>query len=448
MNQRWTLHVENFARIDSADIEIAPLMCFIGDNNSGKSYIMNLLWGIIANGQTFFHEVYRKNFEPTATYSFCIDWLEENTGKTVIMTDEVKQMYIAWFNELLAKYKDELLKNIFNHEMSAKKIEIRNFSKEKNLSVHIWDADNEKFPASKLNDNTILLEIHRKTIPLEISNLILCWRLLMENLVDVNRTILGEELPIYLPASRTGLLLVHKLIASKATRNIFSINPIENFQETLTAPYVQFLDLLIKLQNTTETKNEQKLSLMKFLQNEIIHGDIAVKEDGKNIRYLPEDSDTELPMSITSSVVTEIASLLLLLTTQLPLRLIIIEEPEAHLHPALQKKIAQFLIRLVHIGIPIWITTHSDTILQHFNNMIKLNNRSDKKECEELLQEFNYSEEDLLSPDEINLYQFERGEKHTYIQKLESGKYGFVANLFNKAIDELVNEIYAFQEVE
>ena len=132
MNQSWTLHVENFARIESADIEIAPLMCFIGDNNSGKSYVMNLLWGIIANGQKFFHEVYRKNLEPTATYSFCIDWLEENTGKTVIMTDEVEQMYIAWFNELIAKYKDELLKNIFNHEMSAKKSKFATFQEKKN----------------------------------------------------------------------------------------------------------------------------------------------------------------------------------------------------------------------------------------------------------------------------------------------------------------------------
>jgi hypothetical protein len=78
--------------------------------------------------------------------------------------------------------------------------------------------------------------------------------------------------------------------------------------------------------------------------------------------------------------------------------------------------------------------------------MIKLNNRSEDRE--ELLQQFNYTEDDLLNPDEINLYQFERGETHTNIQKLKSGKYGFVANLFNKAIDELVDEIYAFQEVE
>ena len=79
--------------------------------------------------------------------------------------------------------------------------------------------------------------------------------------------------------------------------------------------------------------------------------------------------------------------------------------------------------------------------------MINLNNRS-AEECEKLLKEFEYSEEDLLTPTEINLYQFGLESKYTSIQKLESGKYGFVGNLFNKAIDELATEIYAFQEEE
>ena len=50
MNKKWTLHVENFAKIKSADVNIAPLMCFVGDNNSGKSYLMSILWGILTLG--------------------------------------------------------------------------------------------------------------------------------------------------------------------------------------------------------------------------------------------------------------------------------------------------------------------------------------------------------------------------------------------------------------
>ena len=50
----------------------------------------------------------------------------------------------------------------------------------------------------------------------------------------------------------------------------------------------------------------------------------------------------------------------------------IIEEPEAHLHPELQQKMARLIINMMNLGIPVWITTHSDTILQHINNMMKL----------------------------------------------------------------------------
>ena len=47
MNKRWTLHVENFAKIKSADVTIAPLMCFVGDNNSRKSNLMSEIMGIL-----------------------------------------------------------------------------------------------------------------------------------------------------------------------------------------------------------------------------------------------------------------------------------------------------------------------------------------------------------------------------------------------------------------
>ena len=446
MNQRWTLHVENFARIESADIEISPLMCFIGDNNSGKSYIMALLWGIIANGHMFYYDK-NKSCVDSPEYVTCREWLLSNFGKKVEITPDTAQKYIDWFNEILDANKTRLTRNIFNSEIAIGKIEIRHFSVTQKVTVTLNDKTIQKgYGYTPINSTEFELDIYRDNPEaLFVSNFLTVWHLLMFGLTRIAKSLEYEETPIYLPASRTGLLLVHRLIAGKATRNMFSLNSDDDFQEKLTAPYVQFLELLIKLQNTAEIKSERKMALIRFLQDEIIHGNVTVKEEGKTIRYSPEDSDTELPMSITSSAVTEIASLLLLLTTRIPLRLVVIEEPEAHLHPALQKKIAQLLIRFAHNGIPIWITTHSDTILQHFNNMIKLNNHLED-EREELLKEFRYTDEDLLSPEEINLYQFERGDKHTTIQKLQSGKYGFVVPSFNNAIDRLMSEIFAFQE--
>lgn len=42
----WRVKVSGYGKIESAEIEAAPLTLFVGDNNSGKSYLMSLLWGI------------------------------------------------------------------------------------------------------------------------------------------------------------------------------------------------------------------------------------------------------------------------------------------------------------------------------------------------------------------------------------------------------------------
>ena len=455
MNQRWTLHIENFARIDSADIEISPLLCFIGDNNSGKSYVMTLLWGLMTNADFF--NFSRPNITPT--YKKCEDWLLNNLNSTVTIENDIEKIYLDWFNEILEVNKKEFIRRFFNNDsIQIGKMEIRNFQRKKKLTVSLGNFSESTMFLVELSQNSsstdnatgssvkMYFQASKHEVTLWRTNSFICWYLIMQDCIE---TLTRPIRPVYLPTSRTGFLLARREISNQAIGDRFSLPDNDShLQERLTAPYIKFLQLLNNLNDTKELRDNRKVKLTKFLTDEIFHGSLKVKEDGKIIRYLPEDSTQELPLSITSSVVTETASLFLLLTSpQIPDALFMIEEPEAHLHPALQKKMAQLLIRLVHNDFPVWITTHSDTILQHFNNMIKLNNRSDE-DRQQLLQDFNYTDEDLLSSDEINLYQFERGEKHTKITKLRSGKYGFIANLFNKAIDELVNEIYAFQEVE
>lgn len=66
----WKLMVEDYGK--SAEIEIAPLTLFVGDNNSGKSYLLALLWGIEKFGvEALIGENYRNTEETKAL----IDWL-------------------------------------------------------------------------------------------------------------------------------------------------------------------------------------------------------------------------------------------------------------------------------------------------------------------------------------------------------------------------------------
>ena len=110
------------------------------------------------------------------------------------------------------------------------------------------------------------------------------------------------------------------------------------------------------------------------------------------------------------------------------------------LHPALQKRMGQVLIRLVNAGIDVTTTTHSDIILQHINNMIRLKSMSWKPE------DYGYEESDLIEKDKIRVYQLlNRTDGITEVKALSCGEYGFAVPTFNDALDDMMEETIQLQ---
>ena len=38
------IHITNFGKIEKADIELGKFIVFVGENNSGKTYLMQLIY--------------------------------------------------------------------------------------------------------------------------------------------------------------------------------------------------------------------------------------------------------------------------------------------------------------------------------------------------------------------------------------------------------------------
>jgi predicted ATP-binding protein involved in virulence len=158
------------------------------------------------------------------------------------------------------------------------------------------------------------------------------------------------------------------------------------------------------------------------------------------ILYRPNGLVDDIPMQLVSGVVSEIAPFLACLKFGNTRNCYIIEEPEISLHPELQQKMAQVLIRLSH-RIGVLATTHSTVIAQHVNNMIRYFNRKDGKE---LAKEYGYEKEDIIDPARIRMYQFDvsQDDGMTDVTELKPLINGFSVTTFADTLREMRNEAW------
>ncbi len=113
-----------------------------------------------------------------------------------------------------------------------------------------------------------------------------------------------------------------------------------------------------------------------------------------------------VPLYITSSMIKELMPLVLYLRYQAkPNDLIIIDEPEMHLHPAAQVEIIEFLSMLTNVGLHVLITTHSPYIVDHIANLIE----AKKNDNPEAIKKHFYLEDSraFIEQNKVSVYLFE-----------------------------------------
>lgn len=441
MTKGFRLCVKNFGKIQAADINVTPMTFFVGDNNSGKSYLMALLYSLLNI------RLRESNFnlcKESDEYQWCTAWIKKNflndsTAVKVPFSFEVQEHFQRLFNLILMNNREKLAQITFNTEVGIGKIEIE-FPKRNDNSISLLKEPKHDDEGQDLIKIIPLVEGEpyirfngRKTS----TDFFLCR--IMEFLIKVDFKIKLNKRVCFLPTSRTGFLLTYKSLLQSTIEDAYDILEVKTPRTELTRPCTDFLKNLATI--STEEYSERFSQLIEFMEQNMIGGHVSVSNDLPQalIRYRPSNTEYDLPMHLTSGVVTELTPLILMLEYCSDMGAVFIEEPEMSLHPALQLQMARVLLRLHAKGLAVFVTTHSDTILQHVNNMLKLSVLPFEEQTK-IKSELGYTEEDMILEDDIEMYQFDVNQENqrTTVTKLEKGPYGFIVPSFNTALRNLL----------
>ena len=149
-------------------------------------------------------------------------------------------------------------------------------------------------------------------------------------------------------------------------------------------------DYFINLSNIDiGKKNDESSAFGKIaeqIEREILKGKVSHDPKTKRLVFVPDSTTLQLDLSSTSSMVSELSPIvsyiryalrepklhkvLELSGDKLKKLMLIIEEPETHLHPEIQIKLTEIFAALSRVGVKILITTHSNYIFHKLNNLI------------------------------------------------------------------------------
>lgn len=389
MKNKFTLEINDFAHINNAKIDIGKINVVAGENASGKSTISKFLYSIIASsceeGNDFFEEVL------TIRCSSLIDDLKQHLKIDPIFQSACKKL--GDFNKNNINLDELLNQNIIADLIKIKKFaveEIGSKNLEDNLNdiiytIQLFFDKNSKIKQSEItyhflrdefgNMNKIFFEWNNSEIffysedkKFQFNMKLPLKKVKINSLDNFN----GSNLPIF-----DGNLLINDVIYIE-TPYILDLasndnRQIPDFKERplyyLNIENMNFLfhqkALLKKLHPKSHSglfENRNMSDLLELF--DLFDGNIEFNEDTNEFEYMEGNNKFQMPH--TASGIKTIGILKMLINNKLDSNsLIIMDEPEVHLHPDWQLKLAKIIVLLSERrNISFYINSHSPHFIE------------------------------------------------------------------------------------
>ncbi len=481
------LDVKNFGPIAEAkNIEFKPMTVFVGPSNTGKTYLAMLLHAVLQTKTPARSLIPFAADASTDTSDFFADkrfnrfvedvrqWLDDQNGvpeyrgtDTVLdipisyfrldtrsyLTHAVQRFlkgYIRYANEAVARYFD------VDH---PRQLTMQSETGENRLSIAVRDAhhginfsllDNRKinFRPSSVVEITLEIEEGLNSPVLIDGRFVLTTDHEFAIRKFAETSVINFPSPHYFRAGRTGLIDAYRELAAtlieRATTNRFLIGP--DKQLAVSFATSEFLQALVRLSSrSTRTPSSPNVTkLAEVLEQSVLRGKINVIEAAGITFFTFEKDGITVPLDRASSMVTELAPIVLFIRSFVrDGDLLIIDEPEAHLHPEAQQQMAAALAFMVRSGLRVLITTHSHYMVEQLGNFVAVSTLDEDVRKRALKLKGALGDEDIyLDETEVAVYDFatDKSEHGSIVETVDFNQdYGYFPRDHNWAIADQMN---------
>ena len=476
------LEVSNFGPIVEAKIDLRPLTVFVGPSNTGKSYLAILIYALHRFFSGFKDN--RLSFSPHFSKEI-IDafdrWAQETVGKRgvkshIALPDEVTGVVHSILKTRSPQLGNEIsrcfgIENsrlirkgnkdaavVFRMENSnhSTPFELRSsFSKK---GGNVFQTEIPEGMSIQVDEGQLRWWMNRLHIPETTHNREAEVDLLIRELSAHLMPQLGGPLNLsafYLPADRTGVMHAHSAVVGAVVDSaaMTGLRPATG-TPMLSGVLADFLRQLIEIDRpqirigragsawSVPPFVEHRGGLLaRGIEEAILGGSVRVERSETigypHFTYQPKGWKDPLPLMNASSMVSELAPVVLYLRHVVqPGETLIIEEPESHLHPAMQVEFTRQIAALVQEGVRVIVTTHSEWVLEELANIVHRSELPAARQKEIPRGEF------ALRSDQVGAWLFEpkRRPKGSVVKEIRLDDSGLYPSEYSEVANALHND--------